>query len=149
MQSLYNEGKSVDLQSLLTNLSGRGEIQAVGGAGYVLDLTSGLVSNFGMETDLDLLKEAWKRRELRKRLELLQRELDDPSEQIRAILTRIETDLLEVEGGDKEASVFRISSFLVEEMNRITREQTRTNEVLGIPTGLTYLDTAATGWRDG
>jgi hypothetical protein len=93
MQELSAEGRAIDTVTLMEDLSGRGELEAVGGAAYLSQLADGLPRVTNVDHYARIVKEKAGLRHLIHTTEAIQERAFDGGEDADAILDKAECDI--------------------------------------------------------
>jgi replicative DNA helicase len=147
--ALLDSGRSVD-PLVLQHDRGQSWIERVGGMGYLLDLSQGLVRNRrGVAEYVRAIRQGAVKRRLSAGVERWQAAAADPLSQPDVVLAEIEAEVLELRAGAVEDEGTLVGAAVDPLLERMRRERTRSSELLGLPTGLQTLDAATCGMQPG
>jgi replicative DNA helicase len=148
MRTMRAGGAAVDSVTLSAELMRRKEMEAVGGIGYVTDLTYGIPRKLNILSYVKVVKE---KAALRSVISLCNVAIAraEEGEASFDILGDLQTGALAYQAVSDELKACHISELVVPTWNEITAQMASTNKVLGIPTGIPDLDESTSGWRDG
>jgi replicative DNA helicase len=148
IRTMRGIGGQVDLVTVTEELRRKNLMDAVGGLGYVADLSNGIPRKLRIDAYVKLVKE---KAALRSIISLCQTassraELGEPSLDI---LGDLHSGALAYQSANDELRAPHISELVMSAWNEIYEQMQATTEVIGIPTGIRDLDIATTGFRDG
>ena len=102
MCALYDAGKQLDTVTLLTELEAQGEREAVGGFGYILNLTEGMPEGAPVIGWVDRLKETSLRRRMMAAAHLLELRAASPTESVDDVLSSFASVSVDLAKGTNE-----------------------------------------------
>jgi replicative DNA helicase len=148
MKRLRDAGSAIDELTLMNDLRSRGELEAVGGASYVLDLTEGIYRNIALEDHLRIVKD----KGLLRRLLHLSSELGDRAQSqgepgteiLSEALKRLDA-LAEPTGRTQNAAARAFMPRVIQEV----AEDYLKKKQSAIPSGNAWFDSKAGGYRCG
>ena len=149
MATLENEGKPIDRITLTTFLRDTKELEAVGGVGYISDLTDGVPETSSIAHHIKIVRgKALYRRMIVSSSATIAACMDQ-SEAPEVILSHIGESAMALQGncGDSDLDLRAHVTATLEQM-QIERD-TPVGTLLGIPTGIAELDELTTGIRPG
>ena len=146
---LMSRGSAADTTTVPEEFRATGELEAVGGLGYVLDLETGIPRNFSIASYVRLVKEKASLREIRALGETLTSAAEETGRTAEELIDCTEGRLLEIRAG-RDTSLSRAA---VDEMGpllkRMWEEKNRTGDLLGLPSGVPGLDLMTRGFQPG
>jgi replicative DNA helicase len=148
--SLLASGRPANTLTLMQRLQERGELEGIGGAGYIASLTDGLVRSH--ETFRDYARRIAEKAQLRRFIQVTHRASEDaqgPAADLEELLSGTEEALLELRAANQQADKTSIASVLPALLERMDRERNRKSELLGLPTGLPPMDEFIRGFQQG
>lgn len=149
MEYLRENGKPIDVTSLITRLQDMEELHLVGGADYVVKLSDTAVSSANSVHYIDLIKSRAHLRRLIETAETIAEEGFDVSNELDDIMDRAEKQILDVTRSRK-ATEFQSSREVVSKViQEIIRLRSTTDHVTGIKTGYVDLDRVTNGFQRG
>jgi len=145
---MHARDEQATIVTLLAELNRLKLTDAVGGAGYISDLTNDAHRGADVGHYIRLIKKEAARRQIIALAALMaaRAEGGDDPEQIYADL---QTSALEAQAANVLIRPMHISELVKPALERMKQQRQHTGEVLGIPTGIAELDCATTGWREG
>ncbi|MFP4483936.1 MAG: replicative DNA helicase [Spirochaetota bacterium] len=145
---LSERGEEIDLITLTQELRHLGKLDAVGGAGYISQLTSAVPTSANVEYYARIVREMSVRRRLIKISHEMIASAHDDSHSSREILEEAEKRIFEV-AGEQHSVSFRQAREIVEEtVEAIERLYRNKESYTGIPSGFSELDNMLSGFQD-
>jgi replicative DNA helicase len=146
---LMSRGSAADTTTVCEEFRATGELEAVGGIAYILELTDGIPRNFSISSYVRLIKEKASLREMCALGETLTNSAVEPGRTSEDLIDRTESRLLEIRAG-RDSS---LGNAAVDEMapllKRMWEEKHRTGDLLGLPSGVAGLDLMTRGYQPG
>jgi replicative DNA helicase len=145
MCELSDAGKPIDSTMLMDSMGRSGELQQVGGAAYLSNLTDGVPRRSSIDHYIKLIRDKWVLRGIMQASEsaLARCSSDEPHE----VLGDIEAQLLELRAERSQHSEVHVSGFIAQSAERLY--ETQTTDLVGFTTGIDSIDRATTGIRPG
>ena len=148
IQQMHAKDEQATIVTLLAELNRLKLTEAVGGAGYICDLTNDAYKSADIGQYIRLIKKAAARRQILALASLIAARAeggDDPEE----IYADLQTSALRAQAAGVNVRPQPIAELVVPTWEHMKEQMEHTGEVLGVPTGITALDEATTGWREG
>jgi replicative DNA helicase len=143
-------GKSANIVTVGEFLQRHALVESVGGFSYLTSLTNGLVRGRQSVRDYaQLVKEASQRRRVVQLGEQLSNEGMLTSTNVDQLISQAETGLLEIRSEANRGNPSAIAGSVVPLMDRLHRERSRNNSLLGLPCGIDSLDVMTRGMQPG
>jgi replicative DNA helicase len=142
--SMIAAGAAVDTVTLFEELARHAELEAIGGSSYVAFLTEGVPRRPAVSDYVSIVESAAKRRRLHGALTRMLAQTEDPCEDVGEVLARSISEMLELQSSKDEPET---AAAIVPLLDRMRQEHTRTNELLGLPTGVGSLDLVTRGFQ--
>lgn len=145
---MHGKGEAVNLVTLLAELNRLNLTSFIGGPAYVAGLTNDAHRGGDVRSYLRILKAEAARRHLVAACQAAigQAESgDDPNE----IVQTLQGSAMGILAQNTTVRPLHISQFVLPAVDDLKRKIESTGDVLGIPTGITSLDTAMGGWQAG
>lgn len=148
--ALYGKGEPIDILSVRNYLSKSGELESIGGAYYLSELTSKIASSANIEYHCRIIIEKWMLRELiRNGQAAVEAGYAHDTDEFEAI-EQLENELFKLISsisGKNEANINReyLSKYVLE-LEKTVASANR-GDVIGIPSGLNALDKELGGLR--
>jgi len=149
LRDLYLGGKPVNLVTILHDLHAHKELEAVGGAAYLSDLTTGVPRRMGerLREYADHLKESWRLRQLDLLAEEVKSSVMEADANANTIIQRVGERLegITADVGDEDAS---ISASIIPSMDRFHQLRSLDRSP-GLSYGISLLDRETGGMMPG
>jgi replicative DNA helicase len=146
---LINSGRPADSVTLLEELSQRGELESIGGSGYLNDLLIGLPRKMSIVSCCQIVRDKSLIRAAQRIGANLATHAEDPGATPEDLIGDAESQLMELRAGSAAQQQTTISTGIIPLLDRLHRERTRTNDLLGLPTGIDCFDLATRGVHAG
>jgi len=144
---LYEQHQSIDVLTLADKLKNNGNLENVGGASYLTELTNFVPTAAHVEQYADIVAQ----KALRRRLISASREIVglgyDESKQLRELIEEAETRLFEVSQQHIKQDVISLEAILAESFDRLDDLHKDKDKIRGVPTGYKDLDSMLAGFQ--
>jgi replicative DNA helicase len=130
-------GRGADYLTVCGELSKHGLLSACGGAANIARLTESPMRKPNIAEYVTIVKEGAQRRRAQGAIEALAKRIEDPSENVDAVLASGVSRMLELQSSKDDAAS---ASVIVPLLDQMAKEHARTGELLGLPTGFARLD---------
>lgn len=148
IMSLFDRSNPVDMITLTDELSRRGELESVGGAYYITELTTAVASSANVEYHARIIAE---KSLLRKLIETLSSHIAaayDPSADAFELLDETESDIFKISETQLRKSAVSMSAVLMETLENLESIHGRDSGITGVPTGFRAMDDMTGGWQN-
>ncbi len=146
IQNLSIQSKPIDIMTVTAELRSKGELEMVGGAFYVTDLTSRVASSANIEYHARLIQQAFIKREIiRTSAELIEGAYSDEHD-VFDLLSKSEFEkdnLLQSITVRKEVTNSDLFKSTLEVMSKVKES----SDLTGVPSGFNDLDKITGGWQ--
>ena len=144
---LVTENNPVDVLTVTEALRKKRELEEVGGAYYIAQLTHKVASAAHIEFHAHIIQQKYIQRELiRVSSDILSKAFDD-SIDVNDLLDDAEGSLFEVASGNIKKETQKINMLLKEAIENIQEARLREDHLVGTPSGFTNLDRMTSGWQ--
>ena len=144
---LFGHSQPIDILTVTQELRNRGELEYVGGAYYISQLTNRIASAANVEHHARIIAQKFIQRELiRISSETIKLAYDETTD-VFDLLDKAESSLFQVAEGNLSKSYERIDKVMQQAIEEIENAQDHEDGVSGIPTGSTALDRVTSGWQ--
>jgi len=144
---LYERREAIDVLTLSDQLKNSSQLDVVGGAGYLTELTNFVPTASHVEQYADIVAQ----KALRRRLIAASRDIVslgyDESKQLRELVEEAETRLFEVSQTHVKQSVISLETILAESFDRLDDLHKDKQKIRGIPTGFKDVDNTLAGFQ--
>lgn len=147
IQDLFGASEPIDILTVTNNLRKKGELEMVGGAFYVSNLTNRVVSSAHVEYHARIIAQKYIQREvIRLCSESLKMAYDDTTD-VFELLNKVEGDLFQIAEGNIKKNYDRLDDVLKQAILQIEEAAKNNDGVSGVPTGFKDLDRITSGWQ--
>jgi replicative DNA helicase len=145
--ALFMENSPVDMLTVSSQLKKTKELEEIGGAAFLAQLTHKVASSAHIEFHSHIIQQKYIQRELiRASSEILAKAYDD-SIDVDDLIDESESRMFEISSGNIKRETQSISDLLKEAIKKIQEVEKRDTHLVGIPSGFTKLDRITTGWQ--
>ncbi|GAA4409607.1 replicative DNA helicase [Nibrella viscosa] len=144
--TLFSDSEPIDLLTVTAQLRKSGEIDVVGGGGYITDLTTRVNSAANIEYHARIITEqALKRSLITMSSEILRDAYEDTTD-VFNLLDRTEQSLFRITESNIRKNYADMSTIVRQALNEM---ETKKNQqgLTGVPSGFTNLDRLTSGWQ--
>lgn len=144
---LFQESQPIDILTVTHKLRERDELEKVGGAYYISQLTNKVASAANIQFHARIISQKFILRKLIEISTEIVRDAFDESTDVFDLLDRAEQNLYKVAEGNIRKDYDKMQNLMVEAIHQI--EEARKNEdgLSGVPTGFHKLDRLTGGWQ--
>ncbi len=147
IRSLFDRSNPVDLITLTEELKRRGELDEVGGAYYLGEITTKVATAANVEYHARIIAEKSLLRKMIETMTGLVGRAYDPSSDAFDLLDEAERDIFQISESQLRKSAVSMNEILKDTLARLEAIHGRTGGITGIPTGFTRLDDITGGWQ--
>ena len=144
---LFANSESIDILSVTERLRKKGELQSVGGPGYIAQLTNRIASAAHIEYHARIISEKFILRSLIEVSSEVIKNAYDETQDVFNVLNEAEEGLFKIAEGNLKKSYGKVGDLVQEAMEEIQKASENTDGVSGVPTGFTDLDRLTSGWQ--
>ncbi len=144
---LFQESKPVDILTVTSELQKRGELELVGGAYYISQLTNRIASAANSEYHARIIIEKYIQRELIRISSDIIKESYEDSQDVFDILDKAEKELFNVSETNLRRSFSDMHSLIRDSIKQIEGAKDKDGHITGVPTGFSDLDRVTAGWQ--
>lgn len=146
-QDLDNEGKPIDMLTVVEALKKNGTLEEVGGAYYVSKLTNMVTSTANIETHARIVLEKFIQREMIRICGEIIRDGYEESTDVFNLLDEAEQKMFNITNNYLKKNYDEIGDALAKAIERIDTLRAQTDEISGVPSGFSKLDRVTYGWQ--
>ena len=147
IQDLFKESKPIDILTVTSQLRFKGDLERVGGAFRVTELTNRVGSAANIEYHARLISEKFIMRELIKTSSQVVKEAYEETSDVFDLLDNAEKNLFEISEGNLRKSYEDVGMILAKSIRQLEKLKDRKDGLSGIPSGFTNLDRVTSGWQ--
>lgn len=144
---LFNESKPVDILTVIEELKKSGELQSIGGAFYITQLTNNVASSANTEYHARIIVEKFIQRSLIQISSSIIKDSFDETIDVFDLLSKAEQDLFSVTEGSLRKSYDKMSVLISNAISSIEELRDKEDGLSGVPSGFSKLDRVTSGWQ--
>lgn len=144
---LYDKLEPIDILTVTQKLRTKGELEFVGGAYYITDLTTRVNSAANIETHARIISEQAIKRELITIASEIEREAFEDTSDAFELLDKTEQALYQVSETNIRKNFSDMRSILRTALEELQTRKNHENKLTGVPTGFSDLDRITSGWQ--
>lgn len=147
IQNLFQRSEPIDILTVTNELKRTGELEIVGGAYYISQLTNRVASAANVEFHARIIAQKYIQRELiRISSETIRDAYEDTSD-VFDLLDSAERNLFSVVEGNIRKNYDKMSTLIGQAIKQIEIARNQKSGVTGVPSGFTDLDRVTSGWQ--
>ncbi len=147
IQSLTMEEKPVDIITVTDQLKREGTLDEVGGAAYVVELSSLVASSANIEYHAKILSQKSLARQLISYASIIETKAFDESQDIDELMQEAESELFTLSQTNMKKDYTQIDPVIAQATEILQKASANTGDLTGIPSGFTKLDEITSGWQ--
>ncbi|MFF0409106.1 replicative DNA helicase [Kitasatospora sp. NPDC004745] len=142
-------GGIADPITVANELNRRGELEKVGGRGYIHGLVADAIRVGNAETYAEIVRERFVARDFAKATRRATQALLEGREDAQAIIAEVQARITETEADQAEDGLHLLSASMGDTLDLLEEIATNKGRLTGVPTGFTDLDALTQGWQGG
>ena len=147
IQDLSFDMKAIDLYTVTERLKAQKELQKVGGAAYLAELTQKVASAAHVEFHAKIIAQKYVQRELIRSATEIERRSYDEEVDVTELIGFAEQEIFRVSEGNVKRSVLSASDILRKALAQIEEASKTAGEYNGVRSGFTDIDSVTLGWQ--
>ena len=147
IQKMNMEERPVDIMTLVNELTKMGEIDRVGGAAYLMDISSQVASAAHIEYHARILAQKALQRQLIHYASDIETQAFDESVDVDELMQHAEAELFTLSQNNMKQDYTQIDPVIKDAVDILQRAAKNSGGLTGIPTGYTGLDDMTSGWQ--
>lgn len=147
IQTMNIEERPVDIMTLVNELTKMGEIEKVGGAAYLMEISSQVASAAHVEAHARILAQKYLQRQLIHYAGDIETQAFDESVDVDELMQHAEGELFALSQSNMKQDYTQIDPVIKEAVSILQRAAENKGGLTGIPTGYTGLDDMTSGWQ--
>lgn len=140
--------RPVDMLTVTEQLKKRGDLDVVGGAFYIAQLTSKIASSAHIEYHARIIAQKYLARELISFTSLIQGSAFDETIDVEDLMQEAEGKLFEISQRNVKKDVTQINPIIKDAMDLLQKAANRAEGLSGLRTGFEGLDKMTSGWQN-
>lgn len=147
IKDLFGHSENIDILSVTEKLRKKGELQMVGGPGYIASLTNRVASAAHVEYHARIISEKYILRSLIEVSSDVIKNAYDETKDVFNVLNEAEDGLFKIAEGNLKKGYAGVRELVQEAKDEIEAASKNSDGVSGVPTGFTDLDRLTSGWQ--
>ncbi len=147
IQHLFRTDQAIDILTVTQELKKRAELDIVGGAFYISQLTGRVASSANVQFHARIISQKHIMREMIRISAGTIRDAYDESTDVFELLDRTEQEMFAVTSGNLKRNYEPMSDLIQGAIAQIEATKSRGGGMSGVPTGFTQLDKLTAGWQ--
>lgn len=147
VKTLFKESQPVDLLTVTETLKKQGDLDKIGGAYYLVELTNRVASSANIEFHARIIAQKHIQRELISASTNIINDAYEDSTDVFDLLDSAEKALFKITEKNLTKSFEPISTLVARAMKQLEEVSSKEEGLTGIPTGFTNLDRLTSGWQ--
>jgi replicative DNA helicase len=145
--ALFSESEPVDILTVTQKLLSQGELESVGGAYYISQLTNRVASAANVEFHARIVIQKFLQRELIRISDGIIRESYEDSSDVFDILDKAEKELFAISETNLRRNYSDMHSLVKDAIHQIEKAREQEGHISGIPSGFSAVDRVTAGWQ--
>ncbi len=147
IQTLSMNENPVDIMTVVDELKREGTLDDIGGAAYIVDLSSHVASSAHIEYHTKILSQKFLARQLISYASVIETKAFDATVDVDELMQEAEGSLFELSQRNMKKDYVQIDSVISEAMQILQKASANTGGLTGVPTGFQELDEKTSGWQ--
>jgi len=148
IQTLSLKEQPVDIMTVTNELKREGTLDEVGGAAYVVELSSHVASSANIEYHAKILVQKYNARQLISFASNIETKAFDETTDVDELMQEAEGSLFELSQKNMQQDYTQIDPILKQAVEVLQNAAKNENGLTGIPSGFTKLDKITSGWQN-
>jgi replicative DNA helicase len=147
IQTLFQKSSPIDILTVTAQLRQQGNLELIGGAYYITELTNRVASAANIEYHARIISQKFIQRELIKiSTEIISNAYEDTTD-IFDLLDHAEKNLFEIAQNNLRRDSRKMDDILRESLDTLEKLKDKVDGLTGVPSGFTALDKITSGWQ--
>lgn len=147
IQALFQKSSPVDILTVTAQLRQQGDLEAIGGAYYITELTNRVASAANIEYHARIISQKFIQRELiRISTEIINNAYEDTTD-IFDLLDHAEKNLFDIAQNNLRRDSRKMDDIIRESLENLEKIKDKIDGLTGVPSGFTALDRITSGWQ--
>lgn len=147
MMGLFEKTYPIDLLTVKEALSKNGDLDAVGGAAYLVELTNKVASAANVEYHARIIAQKYIQRELIRVSTTVIKDAFDETKDVFELLDEAEKNLFDITEQNLNRGFEQLSALVVQARTQLEEIEGNEGGLTGVPSGFTNLDRYTSGWH--
>jgi replicative DNA helicase len=147
IQALFQRSSPVDILTVTAQLRQQGDLEMIGGAYYITELTNRVASAANIEYHARIISQKFIQRELiRISTEIISNAYEDTTD-IFDLLDHAEKNLFDIAQNNLRRDSRKMDDIIRESLENLEKIKDKVDGLTGVPSGFTALDRITSGWH--
>ena len=147
IQTLNMDERPVDFMTVSDQLERQGDLETVGGAPYIMELSSLVASSANIEYHAHIIAQKFLARQLIHFASEIETKAFDATVDVDSLMQEAEGALFELSQKNMRQDFTQIDPVIKQAVDAITKASANDGGITGIPSGYTKLDEVTSGWQ--
>jgi replicative DNA helicase len=145
--TLFADSEPIDMLTVTSKLRSTGELELIGGASYIMELTSKVNSAANIEFHARIISQAFIKRELIKVASEIQREAFEDTTDVFRLLDKTEQALFQISESNIKKNYADMGALMRQALAELDQKKNNKDGLTGVPSGFSALDRLTSGWQ--
>lgn len=145
--TLFVDSEPIDLLTVTSKLRSTGELEIIGGAAYITELTSKINSAANIEYHARIISQAAIKRELIAISSEIQKEAFEDTTDVFKLLDRTEQALFQISESNIKKNYADMGALMRIALDELDKKKDNQDGLTGVPSGFSSLDRLTSGWQ--
>ncbi|MEJ7779870.1 MAG: replicative DNA helicase [Daejeonella sp.] len=147
IQALFQKSSPIDILTVTAQLRQQGDLEMIGGAYYITELTNRVASAANIEYHARIISQKFIQRELiRISTEIISNAYEDTTD-IFDLLDHAEKNLFDIAQNNLRRDSRKMDDIIRESLENLEKIKDKVDGLTGVPSGFTALDRITSGWQ--
>ncbi len=147
IRNMNMDERPVDIMTLINELTKMGELEKVGGAEYLMDISSGVASAAHIEYHARILAQKYMARQLIHYAGDIETQAFDESVDVDELMQHAEGELFTLSQNNMKQDYTQVAPVVKSAVDILQRAASNKGGLTGIPTGYSGMDEMTSGWQ--
>ncbi|GGB80574.1 replicative DNA helicase [Dyadobacter sediminis] len=145
--TLFADSEPIDMLTVTSKLRSTGELELIGGAAYIMELTSKVNSAANIEFHARIISQAFIKRELIKVASEIQRDAFEDTTDVFRLLDKTEQALFSISESNIKKNYADMGALMRQALAELDQKKNNKDGLTGVPSGFSALDRLTSGWQ--
>lgn len=145
--TLFADSEPIDMLTVTAKLRSTGELELIGGAAYIMELTSKVNSAANIEFHARIISQASIKRELIRISSEIQKEAFEDTTDVFRLLDKTEQSLFQISESNIKKNYSDMGALMRQALAELDQKKNNTDGLTGVPSGFSALDRLTSGWQ--
>ena len=145
--TLFVDSEPIDLLTVTSKLRSTGELEIIGGAAFITELTSKINSAANIEYHARIISQAAIKRELITISSEIQKEAFEDTTDVFKLLDRTEQALFQISESNIKKNYADMGALMRIALDELDKKKDNQDGLTGVPSGFSSLDRLTSGWQ--